>query len=187
MDEAEQNLQICVPPRGAKIEKMSPKAEAAFVRRYRRTLIGSTLHLDAILDALWRDGVLTAANLDAINIYAVQGEKQHVLINLLLRKGDKAQEAFYKALHRSSAEGNMEERSRLGKHAGQKQNVAKKILSRIVRALSRSMKRMLLRPVFVPNYFAHFDFASVFAFEPFQSSSCDVVQLQASVWRMKNW
>lgn len=102
MDEAEQYLQICAPPRQAKIGKMSPKAEAGFMRRYRRKLIGSALRLDAVLDALWRDGVLTPANLDAINIHAVQGEKQHVLIDLLLRKGDKAQEAFYKALVRSS-------------------------------------------------------------------------------------
>lgn len=97
MDQAGQHLQIWEPHQ-AKIGKMTPKAEAAFVRRYRGKLICNVVRLDAILDALQRDGVLTAANLDAINIFAVQWEKQHVLMDLLLRKGDKAQQAFYKAL-----------------------------------------------------------------------------------------
>lgn len=43
----------------------------------------------------------------------------------------------------------------LAKHSGSKQveNTAKKVLSRIVPALSRSIKRTFLRPVFMLNYF----------------------------------
>lgn len=60
------------------------------------------------------------------------------------------------------ADGIMEERSCVGvnhtfpgKKSGSKQmeNMAKKVLSRIVPALSRSIERTLLCPVFMPNYF----------------------------------
>lgn len=78
-----------------------PKAGAGFVRRYRRKLIVSVLHLDTILDALQHERILTPTNLDAINIYADQRDKQRVLMDLLLRKWDNAQEAFRKALVKS--------------------------------------------------------------------------------------
>lgn len=81
---------------------MSPAAEVGFVKRYRGRLIASALRLDAVLDALQSNGILTTANLEAINIYAVQREKQRVLMDLLLWKGNKAQEAFCKALVQSN-------------------------------------------------------------------------------------
>lgn len=58
--------------------------------------------MDGILDNLWDNGTLTAANLDAINIYAIQREKMRILVDLVLRKGTKAQEAFCMALNRSN-------------------------------------------------------------------------------------
>lgn len=76
-------------------------AGAGFVGRYRGKLITSELRLDTILDALQHQRILTSANLDAVNIYAAQGDKRRVLMDLLLQKGDKAQEAFHKALVRS--------------------------------------------------------------------------------------
>lgn len=78
-----------------------PKAQAGFVRRYRRKLIVNVLRLDTISDALQHERILTPANLDAINIYGDQMDKQRVLVDLLLRKRDKAQEAFHKALVKS--------------------------------------------------------------------------------------
>lgn len=101
MDQADQNQQIweLLHPAGS---KMSPAAEAGFVKRYRGRLIASALRLDAVLDALQSNGILTTANLEAINIYAVQREKQRVLMDLLLWKGNKAQEAFCKALVQSN-------------------------------------------------------------------------------------
>lgn len=71
------------------------------MRRYRRKLIDSVLRLDTIFDTLQHERILTPANLDAINIYGDQRDKQRVLMDLLLRKRDKAQEAFHKALVKS--------------------------------------------------------------------------------------
>lgn len=98
-DQADQNQQIweLLHPGS----QMSPAA-AGFVKRYRGRLIASALRLDAVLDALQSNGILTTANLEAINIYAVQREKQRVLMDLLLWKGNKAQEAFCKALVQSN-------------------------------------------------------------------------------------
>lgn len=87
-------------PAEAEVEP-EPKAQAGFVRRYRRKLIDSVLRLDTIFDALQHERILTPANLDAINIYGDQRDKQRVLMDLLLRKRDKAQEAFHKALIKS--------------------------------------------------------------------------------------
>lgn len=81
---------------------MSSQPEACFVKRCRGKLIGSVLRLDAILDSLRSDGILSPANLDAINIFALQREKQRLLMDLLLRKGHQAQEVFCKALVQSN-------------------------------------------------------------------------------------
>lgn len=88
-------------PAEAEVEP-EPKAQLGFVRRYRGKLIDNVLRLDTILDALQHERILTPANLDAINIYGDQRDKQRVLMDLmLLQKRDKAQEAFRKALVKS--------------------------------------------------------------------------------------
>lgn len=99
MDQADQL--ICELPHPARSKK-SPRPGAGLVRRYRGKLITSVLRLDVILEVLRRDGILTTANLEAISVYAVQREKQRVLTDLLLRKGDKALEAFLQVLVRSN-------------------------------------------------------------------------------------
>lgn len=85
------------PPR----PRLAPRPDPDFVKTQRRKLISRVKWLDAVLDTLQDHGILNAANLDAINIYAVQKEKNRVLVDLVLRKGDKAQEVFYKALSQS--------------------------------------------------------------------------------------
>lgn len=101
MDQADHHQQTCEPPHLAR-SKMSPKPGAGFVKRCRGKLISSALRLDTILDGLRHDEILTTSNLDAINIYALQRDKQRVLMDLLLRKGHRAQEAFCKALVKSN-------------------------------------------------------------------------------------
>lgn len=83
-------------------ELLHPKPGVNLVKRCRRHLISKILHVDAILDTLLDNGTLTAANLDAINIYAIQREKQRILVDLVLRKGTRAQEAFCVALDRAN-------------------------------------------------------------------------------------
>lgn len=83
-------------------ELLHPKPGVDFLKSCRRLVISRILQVDTILDTLWDNGTLTAANLDAINIYAIQREKKRILVDLVLRKGSKAQEAFCMALDRSS-------------------------------------------------------------------------------------
>lgn len=79
-----------------------PELEANFVKRCRRRLIKSIQPVDAIVDALHDVGVLSTANLEAINIHANQREKQRILVDQVLWKGIKAQGAFFLALARSN-------------------------------------------------------------------------------------
>lgn len=83
-------------------ELLRPKPGVDFVKRCRRHLISRILQVDAILVNMWDNGTLTAANLDAVNIYAIQREKTRILVDLVLRKGNKAQEAFCVALDTSN-------------------------------------------------------------------------------------
>lgn len=76
------------------------RPEADLVKRCRRKLIGGIRWVDTILDILFKDRILSTANVDAISIYAVQREKKRVLVDLVLRKGNEAQEALYKTLVR---------------------------------------------------------------------------------------
>lgn len=83
-------------------EILHPELEANFVKRCRRRLIKSVQPVDAIIDTLHDIGVLSKANLEAINIYANQREKQRVLVDQVLWKGTKAQDAFFLALATSN-------------------------------------------------------------------------------------
>lgn len=81
--------------------RQAPKPDPDFVKTQRRKLISRIQWLDHILDNLQADGILNTTNRDAINIYAVQKEKNRTLVDLILKKGDRAQEKFYKALSQS--------------------------------------------------------------------------------------
>lgn len=85
------------PPR----PRLAPKPDPDFVKTQRRKLISRIQWLDRVLDTLQADRILNTTNRDAINIYAVQKEKNRALVDLVLRKGDDAQEMFYKALSQS--------------------------------------------------------------------------------------
>lgn len=76
------------------------RSEADLVKQCRRKLIGEIRWVDTILDVLFKDRILSTANVEAISIYAVQREKKRVLVDLVLRKGNEAQEALYKTLVR---------------------------------------------------------------------------------------
>lgn len=88
----------CKDPPGL---RPAPKPDPDFVKIQRRKLIRRIQWLDMVLDTLQGDGILSASNRDAINIYALQKEKNRVLVDLVLSKGEKAQEAFYGALRQS--------------------------------------------------------------------------------------
>lgn len=81
--------------------RQAPKPDPDFVKTQRRKLISRIQWLDHILDILQADRILNTTNRDAINIYAVQEEKNRTLVDLILKKGDRAQEKFYKALSQS--------------------------------------------------------------------------------------
>lgn len=82
-------------------EFLHPELEANFVKRCRRRLIKSVQPVDAIVDALREVGVLSTANLEAINIHGNQREKRRILVDQVLWKGNKAQSALFLALARS--------------------------------------------------------------------------------------
>lgn len=79
-------------------ELLHPELEANLVKRCRRRLVKSLQPVDAIVDTLRGVGVLSAANLEAIKVHANQREKQRILVDQVLRKGNKAQDAFFLAL-----------------------------------------------------------------------------------------
>lgn len=83
-------------------EFLHPELEANFVKRCRGRLIKSLRPVDAIVGALRDVGVLSAANLEAINIHANQREKRRVLVDQVLWKGNKAQGALFLVLARSN-------------------------------------------------------------------------------------
>lgn len=83
--------------------RLPPKPGADFLKTQRRKLISGIPRLDTLLETLLTDGILNPTNLDVINIYAVQMEKNRMLVDLVLRKGDMAQELFYKALSQSQS------------------------------------------------------------------------------------
>lgn len=81
--------------------RLPPKLGADFLKTQRRKLINGIQRLDTPLETLLTDGILNPTNLDVINSYAVQMEKNRILVDLVLRKGHIAQELFYKALSQS--------------------------------------------------------------------------------------
>ncbi|KAG8003313.1 hypothetical protein GBF38_018309 [Nibea albiflora] len=87
------------PPRPRLI--LAPKPDPDFVQTWRKKLISRMQHPDIVLNHLQDSGILNSANREAINIFAVHKEKNRALVDLVLRKGDKAQEVFYKALSQS--------------------------------------------------------------------------------------
>ncbi|XP_044056894.1 uncharacterized protein LOC122878302 isoform X2 [Siniperca chuatsi] len=85
------------PPR----PRLTPKRDPDFVKTQRRKLISMMQWPDAVLDALQDYRILNTANREAVDIYAVRRDKNRALVDLVLRKGDEAQEAFYQALSQS--------------------------------------------------------------------------------------
>lgn len=79
--------------------RLAPKAD--FVKAQRRKLISRVQWLDSVFDVLQDYRILNAANREAINIYAAHKEKNRALVDLVLRKGNEAQEVFYMALSQS--------------------------------------------------------------------------------------
>lgn len=88
-------------PKPRQVIRPAPKPDPDFVKTQRRKLICQIQWLDVILDLLQDRGVLNTSNRDAVNIYAVQEEKNRTLVNLVLTKGGKAQEFFHEALNQS--------------------------------------------------------------------------------------
>lgn len=88
-------------PKPRQVIRPAPKLDPDFVKTQRGKLICQIQWLDVILDLLQDWGVLNTSNREAINIYAVQEEKNRTLVNLVLAKGGKAQEFFYEALSQS--------------------------------------------------------------------------------------
>lgn len=88
-------------PKPRQVIRPAPKPDPDFMKTQRRKLICHIQWLDVILDLLQDRGVLNTSNREAINIYAVQEEKNRTLVNLVLTKGSKAQEFFYEALSQS--------------------------------------------------------------------------------------
>lgn len=88
-------------PKPRQVIRPAPKPDPDFMKTQRRKLICQIQWLDVILDLLQDRGVLNTSNREAINIYAVQEEKNRTLVNLVLTKGSKAQEFFYEALSQS--------------------------------------------------------------------------------------
>ncbi|TKS75273.1 Caspase recruitment domain-containing protein 8 [Collichthys lucidus] len=87
------------PPRPRLI--LAPKPDPDFVQTWRRKLISRMQQPDIVLDRLQDAGILKTANREAINIFAARKEKNRALVDLVLRKGDEAQQVFYKALSQS--------------------------------------------------------------------------------------
>lgn len=83
-------------------EFLGPEPEENFVKRCRRRLIKSLRPVEAIVEALREVGVLSTANLEAIHIHADPRERQRVLVDQVLWKGDKARDALFLALARSN-------------------------------------------------------------------------------------
>ncbi|KAE8294745.1 hypothetical protein D5F01_LYC07708 [Larimichthys crocea] len=80
---------------------LAPKPDPDFVQTWRRKLISRMQQPDIVLDCLQDSGILKTANREAINIFAAHKEKNRALVDLVLRKGDEAQQVFYKALSQS--------------------------------------------------------------------------------------
>lgn len=81
--------------------QLEPKASPQFVRTFRRKLIRGIQSPEAVLDALQPHGILTEANRDAVSIYALNKHKNRALVDLILRKGPEAQQAFFQIISQS--------------------------------------------------------------------------------------
>ncbi|XP_042273099.1 uncharacterized protein LOC121900682 [Thunnus maccoyii] len=86
-----------VPPRPGP----SPRPGPDFVRMQRRKLISRMQRPQVVLNVLQQHGFLKTSHSEAINIYALRKHKNRVLVDLVLRNGDKAQEVFYQVLSQS--------------------------------------------------------------------------------------
>ncbi|XP_071373874.1 uncharacterized protein [Centroberyx affinis] len=83
-----------VPP----MTNPNPQPSPYFVKTLRKKLINRIQHSRAILDALQEQGLLSEAEREAVSIYANRKDKNRALVDLVLRKGTKAQEMFYQTL-----------------------------------------------------------------------------------------
>lgn len=78
--------------------KSAPKPPPEFLRRFRVQLIERMGNTRPIQYALLEQGVLTEEEIEAITVYALRAEKNRALVDMVLKKGARAQEAFYKVL-----------------------------------------------------------------------------------------
>ncbi|CAK6980204.1 Hypothetical predicted protein [Scomber scombrus] len=76
----------------------SPRPGPDFVRTQRRNLISRIQQPLNVLNVLQSHGFLNASHRDVIRVYALRKHKNQVLVDLVLNKGDRAQEMFYKVL-----------------------------------------------------------------------------------------
>uniref|UniRef100_A0A667Z2I2 CARD domain-containing protein n=1 Tax=Myripristis murdjan TaxID=586833 RepID=A0A667Z2I2_9TELE len=79
----------------------NPKPRANCVEALRRQLIDGMQHAADVLDALHAHGLLGEAETEAISIYAARRDKNRALVDMVLRKGARAQQMFYQALSQS--------------------------------------------------------------------------------------
>lgn len=71
------------------------------VKNQRRELVRQVDRLDQVLELLLQRGVLTTANLEAILVFDLQQHRTRALLDLLIQKGDQAQQLFLQALGQS--------------------------------------------------------------------------------------
>lgn len=71
------------------------------VKNQRRELVQQVDRLEQVLELLLQRGVLTTSNLGAILVFGLQQHRTRALLDLLIQKGDRAQQLFLQALGQS--------------------------------------------------------------------------------------
>lgn len=75
--------------------------DPGLVKNQRRELVQQVERLDKVLQLLLQQGVLTTSNVEAILVFGLQQHKTQTLLDLLIQKGDQAQQIFLQALGQS--------------------------------------------------------------------------------------
>ncbi|XP_017259480.1 uncharacterized protein LOC108228439 isoform X2 [Kryptolebias marmoratus] len=87
--------------RPTSVPKLVPQLNPDSLRTLRRRLISRIQKPDIVLTALLHNEILDSANQEALMVYALRKDKNRALVDLVLRKGREAQQAFYQALSQS--------------------------------------------------------------------------------------
>lgn len=72
--------------------------DPGLVKNQRGKLVQQVERLDKVLELLLQRGVLTTFNMEAILVFGLQQHKTRALLDLLIQKGDQAQQIFLQAL-----------------------------------------------------------------------------------------